>query len=627
MKKTLSGACLSRLAVMPFALSMALPTLAQNALPETVVTATRVAQPLADLVSDVSIVDRATIERSGATGVADVLARLPGVEVSRSGGVGSPTSVFIRGGNSQHTAVYLDGVRLDVQSGSGGASWESIPLAQIDRIEVLRGPAAAVYGSDAIGGVIQLFTRKGEGKPAPYVGIGVGSDKLRKIEAGISGSSGSSGNENAIDYSFGVAREISDGFDAQPQRLRKASDGTRNPDDDGYRNTSGNARVGLKINSRHRLDATWLGSNMDAQYDDFFYNPTARVDDHSLNRLSATGLNWLAQWTDAYSTRLSVTDSVQRYETRPDVYQTKTNLRGYVFLNELRLGAHLFTATLERRENALDNSTVSSNTRTSSQNGLALGYGFTQGPHAVQLNARYDDDSGFGGKTTGSAAYGYAITPNWRATASAATAFRAPTLYQRYSEYGVADLQPETSRNLEAGLRYTVGASSIGAVVYRNKVDNLITYVDGPGACLSSWGCYESVAQAEYKGLTLSANHAMAGVNLRASLDFQNPKDLSTGKDLARRARRHATFGADTTVSGWTLGAEVQASGTRYDDEANSNVLGGYGLVNLSASTRIARDVSLLARIDNLGDKDYQTARTYATAGRTVYVGLKWAPQ
>ncbi|WP_422828883.1 TonB-dependent receptor domain-containing protein [Variovorax sp. HJSM1_2] len=627
MKKILSGACCGRLVMLPFAVSMAMPALAQTALPETVVTATRVAQPLTDLVSDVSIVDRATIERSGATGVADVLARLPGVEVSRSGGIGSPTSVFIRGGNSQHTAVYLDGVRLDVQSGSGGASWESIPLAQIERIEVLRGPAAAVYGSDAIGGVIQLFTRKGEGKPAPYVGVGVGSKRLGKIEAGVSGSTGASGADNAIDYSFGVAREISDGYNIQPQYLRKTSDGKRNPDDDGYRSTSGNARVGLKINSRHSLDATWLGSDMDAQYDDFSYNPAAPVDDHSTNRLSASGLNWNAQWTDAYSTRISVTDSVQHYETNPSFYQTKTNLRGYVFLNEWRLGAHLLTATLERRENALDNTSVSSNTRTSSQNGVALGYGYNQGAHSLQLNARYDDDSGFGGKSTGSAAYGYAITPHWRATASAATAFRAPTLYQRYSEYGKADLQPETSRNLEAGLRYTAGASSIGAVVYRNKVDNLITFVNGAGACVSSFGCYEAVAQAQYQGVTFSGSHALAGVNLRASVDLQNPTDEQTGKDLARRARRHASLGADTTLAGWTLGAELQASGARFDDAANNNVLGGYGLINLSASTRIGRDLSLLARVDNLGDKDYQTARTYATPGRTLYVGLKWAPQ
>ncbi len=596
---------------------------AQVQLKETVVTAMRTAQPLSDLVADVTIVDRAMIERSGATGVADVLARVPGVEISRNGGIGSTTSVFLRGGNSQHTAVYLDGVRLDAQSGSGGVAWESIPLAQIDRIEVLRGPAAAVYGSDAIHGVIQLFTRRGEGPAAPYVGVGMGSHGLRKVEAGVSGAAGVG---SAFDYSLSLAHERSDGFDSQPLRLRKPADGILNPDQDGYRSTSVNTRLGWQMNRTHRLEATLLASEMESQYDAPKHKPASPVDDRNHHKLSSMGLNWNAQWTDAYSTRLSLTDSHSRYETTPSVYLTTTDLRGYLFQNELRFGPHLMTAALERREDELENSAVGPN-RTRSQNAVALGYGFAQASHTVQLNVRHDDDSGFGGKSTGSAAYGYAITPKLRMTASAGTAFRAPTLYQRFSEYGVSSLKPETSRNVEAGLRYTDGASSLGVVAYRNRVRNLITFVNGPGACVSPFGCYDSVARAGYEGITLSGTYALRGVNLRASADFQNPKDLDTGKQLARRARRHATLGADTQVAGWSLGAEVQASGKRFDTVANTTELGGYTLLNLSASTRLTRDVTLLARIDNLADKDYQTARLYATEGRTFYVGLKWAPQ
>src|SRR3990167_5501947 len=216
-----------------FAAFPAFPVLAQGqsevVLKEVVVTATRMAIPLTDVLADVSIIDRAMIERSGAAGVADVLARQPGLEISRSGGVGGTTSVYLRGGNSQHTAVYLDGVRLDAQSGSGGVAWESIPLAHIDRIEVLRGPAGAVYGSDAINGVIQLFTRRGEGPAAPYACVGLGGHGLRKLEAGISGAAGIG---DAFDYSLGLAHETSNGFDVQPLRLRKPADGVRNPDQD-----------------------------------------------------------------------------------------------------------------------------------------------------------------------------------------------------------------------------------------------------------------------------------------------------------------------------------------------------------------------------------------------------------
>jgi vitamin B12 transporter len=630
------------LAPLGLALAAAWPalSLAQNApaeatLRETVVTATRVEQPLADLVSDVSIVDSATIERSGATGVAEVLSRLPGIEIVRNGSIANASSVFIRGAESRFTAVYVDGVRVDSQS-TGGVAWEAIPLAQIDRIEVLRGPAAAVYGSDAIGGVIQLFTRRGEGPARPYVGVGLGSRNLRRAEAGVSGSAGVDG---AFDYSLGAAYEESDGFNVQPLSLRSplrsgafSADGYTSPDRDGYRVNSANARLGFRINPAHRLEATLLYSDTDSKYDARVpgTRPPARyADDTNANTLRTAGAAWIAKWSDLYTTRVQVTDSKSTYETQPSFYRTETQLRGYLFQNELRLGAHLVTAALERREDALDNAATSSGPRLArdrSQNALALGYGFVQGPHSVQLHARHDDDSEFGGQNTGSAAYGFAITPQWRATASVGTSFRAPTVYQRFSEYGIAGLQPEEGRNVEVGLRYAEGASSAGVVVYRNRLTNLIAY-GAAGACTSLFGCYGNTARAQYEGVTFSAGHRLGDVSLRASADFQDPRDLDTDRQLARRARRHATLGADWRVMDWTLGAEVQASAMRYDDAANLRRLGGYTLFNLSASRRITSALTLIARIDNVADKDYQLARMYATGGRAAYVGLKWTPQ
>ncbi|WP_338798957.1 TonB-dependent receptor [Acidovorax sp. DW039] len=584
--------------------------LAQNlrspSMSEMVVAATRTEQPLSDLVADVSIVDRDSIERSGATGLGDLLARLPGVEMSRNGGPGTTTSLFLRGAETRFTAVYIDGVRMDSQS-TGGAAWETIPLGLIDRIEVLRGPAGAVYGSDAMGGVIQIFTKRGEKGVAPFVSVGVGNRATTKLEAGVSGASGT------VDYSLGLMRDESDGFNARPVA-------GQNPDKDGYRNTAGNARLGLQLNSAHRLEGSLMVGDTNSGYDSGLGK-----DDRNLHTMHALGLNWLAQWSTAYKTRLSITDSRDKYETTPTVYLSDTRLRGYLFQNEWRQGAHLITAALERREDHLENKPID---RDRSQNALALGYGFNAGGHTIHVNARHDDDSEFGGKNTGSVAYGYAITPQWRATASVGTAFRAPTLYQRFSQYGVASLRPESARNAELGLRYAQGDSSLSAVAYRNRVTNLISFV-GASACspLQTQGCYANTARAEYKGVTLAASHRIGTVQLHGSLDLQRPRDLDTGKQLARRAKHHGTFGADTVIAGWTLGAEVQASGRRYDTVANTNVLGGYTLINLYASTRIARDYTLLARVDNLTDKDYQLARTYATPGRTLFVGLKWAPQ
>ena len=598
---------------------------AQPALSETVVTATRAEQPLSDLVADVSVVDRQTIEASGATGVLDVLARLPGVEISRNGSIGTTSSVFLRGAETRFTAVYLDGVRLDTQS-TGGAPWESIPLAQIDRIEVLRGPAAAVYGSDAIGGVIQIFTKKGEGGAQPFVSVGIGSEKTRKFEAGVSGQAGD------FDYSIGGSYQESRGFDVRTPDIR------HNPDDDLYRTHAGNARLGYRVNAQHRVDANLLASTMESAYDaasGSSYRPARPTDDRNHHHLRTAGLSWTAQWTPEYRTRLSVSDSSQRYETRavgqPASYITHTQLRDYRFENEYRSGAHLVTAALERREDRLYNPALDrfSTTldRERSQDGVALGYGYAQGAHSLQLNVRHDRDSEFGGKTTGSAAYGYEFVKNWRVTASAGTAFRAPTLYQRFSQYGDASLEPETGKNIELGLRYASGTSSASLVAYRNRVRNLIIFDSSAKGCGEAFGCYNSVGRGEYKGITFAAGHSIGSVTLRGSLDLQEPRDLETDKLLARRARVHGTVGLDWRVANWTLGAEVQASGRRWDNAANTTRLGGYTLINLSASTKLTPDWTLSARIDNLANEDYELARGYATAGRTAYLGVKWAPR
>ena len=576
-------------------------------LQETVVTANRVEQPLSDLVADMSIVDRETIEAAGAAGVADVLARLPGIQMVRNGGAGSTTSVYLRGAETRFTAVYIDGVRVDSQS-TGGASWQDIPLESIERIEVLRGPAAAVYGSDAIGGVIQIFTKKGEGKPTPYVGLGWGSRGTVKAKAGISGA------EAGWDYALGVSHASSNGFNA------RTSAGA-NPDADGYRNNAFNGRLGYQITPNQRIEATALTSYMNSGYD------TSKADDRSIYKMNTLGLNWQARWSDVYSTRLQYTQSRDFYQTTPSPYETDTRLHNYLFQNEWKLGVQTVTAALERREDSIVNGNID---RSRSQNALALGYGLHSGKHTLQLNARHDRDSEFGGNTTGSAAYGYAFMPNWRATASAGTAFRAPTLYQRFSMYGDSTLQPEKGRNIELGLKWGQGSDSFSATVYRSNLSNLINYVGGKGSCPSvatsgpKGGCYANVANARYEGVTFAATTRVGVVNLQGSLDFQNPRDTDKDLQLARRAKRYANLSADTKIAGWKLGAEMQASGKRFDDAANKNVLGGYTLWNLSAQKQLSRQWSLVARINNLADKHYETARTYATEGRSGYVGVTW---
>jgi vitamin B12 transporter len=571
-------------------------------LPETIVTATRVAQPLADVLADVTLIDRAQIELSGAVNIADLLQRQPGLELSRTGGPGAATSLYIRGGDNRFAAVYIDGVRVDTQT-TAGAPWEAIALGQVDRIEIVRGPAAAVYGSDAIAGVVQIFTRKGEGAFTPYVGVGAGNHRTGKLEAGFSGQNG------AVDYSLGLERDISRGY-------RQSDD---SPIIDGYRQNAVNGRLGLQINPAHRLELSGTHTDMKAQYND--YMPGLR--DRGDSRLDTLGATWSAQWSPHYSTRLSASQSQHRYDDWPSGYSNRTTLRNFLFQNEWREGNHLVTAALERRDDALVNDPID---RSRHQNAIALGYGYSGSPHTLQVNLRYDRDSEFGGQTTGGVAYGYSFAPGWRVTGAAGTAFRVPTLYQRFSEYGAPDLRPEKSRNVELGLHWSRQDSRFGVVAYRNRVTGLIDF-GAAGTCASPYGCYSNTGSAILRGITLSGAHRLGGVNLSGSLDMQDPHNADTGALLARRARRILKFSADTRVAGWTLGAELQASSRRYDDAANTQALGGYGLVNLYASATIAREWTLLARIDNLGGKNYQLARGYNTPGRTFYLGLRWTPK
>lgn len=576
-----------------------------------VVTATRSPLPLSLVLADMTVLQRDVIERSGASGLVDLLARVPGVELSRNGGPGTVTSVYLRGGESRHTAVYIDGVRVDAQ-GTGGATWEQIPIDQVERIEVLRGPAAAVYGSDAVSGVVQVFTRKGGTTPQHNAALTVGSRSTRQVQAGASGTVG------ALDYALAASHGRSDGFNA---RLSSNA----NPDTDGWERHTVQARAGWQVTPRQRLEAGWLNSRLESRYDG---SPT--TDDLSDYGLRTATLAWNGRWSASSETRLSVGESKSTYETQPSFYRTETTLRNTVLRHEETVAGQQLSFTLERRQDHLLNpATAFAPTLAGerSQDAVAFGWRSGIGPHAWQAHLRHDDDSEFGGKTTGSLAWGWRFAPDWRARASASTSFRSPTLYQRFSEYGVATLVPESGRNLELALRWQAGSSDVTATLWRNRVRKLIVF-GGAGPCVSAFGCYENVGRASYEGLALTGHLTVAGVQLHGSLSWHDPRNLDNDKVLVRRARRLATFGAQTVLAdGWTAFAELQAQGARWDNSANTQRMGGYSLVNLSLERTLMPGLVLQARLDNAGDKVYEVARSYATPGRSISVSLRWTSQ
>ena len=591
------------------------PLLAQAtpSLDPVVVTATRTPVSLTDVLADVSWVDRDQIDRMGAASVAEVLARLPGITLSQAGGPASTTGVFIRGADSRFTAVFMDGVRVDTQSGDGGAPWEAIPLTQVDRIEVLRGPAAAVYGSDAIGGVVQIFTREGEQGFHPSVRLGAGTYGTREANASLRGGVGD------VTYSLGLAKDQSDGFDARP--------GINNPDRDGYQQQSFSGRVGLKFLPGQRLELTVLDNDQKADYDSTASSSYGLANHH----LQLLGVLWSSRWSDEWTTKMSFTRGSDRYESFMSTtftYLTKTQVNTYLFQNEYRLGPGLMTAAFERREDALQNTDTSPSTDTSRyQNAVALGYGFKTGDHALQVNARHDDDSEFGGKSTGSLAYGYALSTAWRATASTGTAFRVPTLYQRFSSYGSSSLKAETSTNQELGLRWLSGPHQASLLAYQNQISNLSDFVFVGGSCSSPDGCYANTGRARLTGVTLAGNTLWGNVHVAGSLDWMDPRNLDTQKQLARRPHQQATVSAHTMVRGWQMGAEIQSAGERYDDASNTSRLAPYTLIHLSASHALDRDWQMRFKVNNLTNQDYTLAKGYATPGRSFFLILTWTPQ
>ena len=289
---------------------------------------------------------------------------------------------------------------------------------------------------------------------------------------------------------------------------------------------------------------------------------------------------------------------------------------------------------LERREDELHNSglTNPSGSDKRKQNALALGYLWSAGPLSLQAHGRHDDDSQFGGVDTGTLAAGYLLTPALRLVGSAGTAFRAPTLYQRGSVYGpnltkagVAPLAPEHGRNMEFGLKYNGGTSDAAITAYRNRIKELIIF-GAAGSCQSEYGCYQNVNEALLQGVSMTGGTQFGPTRLSATLDLQAPKDASTGKLLARRARQYGTVRADTQLASWNFGVGVQASGQRYDNAANTKPLAGYALLNLDAQYAINRELKLQFNLDNAFDRAYQTAGGYAQAPRTVMLGLRYSP-
>ncbi|MFZ6734445.1 TonB-dependent receptor domain-containing protein [Undibacterium sp. Ji42W] len=591
-------------------------TAAVGTAPSVVITAGRQTQAAKDVLADNVVINAEDIAKSGAASVVDLLQQQRGIEIARNGGPGTTASVFMRGGNNAQNVVLIDGVRIG-SSTTGGATWSSIPLSQIDRIEIVYGPLSSLYGADAMGGVIQIFTKKGTGAISPTVSAGLGSYGTRKLQAGFFGSIADN-----LSLSLNAGHEESEGFSA----TKPTADFGYNPDKDGYKLDSFNGRLVWELSKGYELGASILHSRNNAQYDSGLNR-----EDRSISTLETMAVfgrgkftdNWTASLQVAKATDKGATESVT--STKYSYSQISTVQDSLSFQNDIRIGKDTLQLIAETREENVDTPTLALNGKRTT-NSFAASYVLKQDAHLASASIRNDRSSQYGSNTTGSVAYGYRFTDALRVNASYGTSFRAPTFNELYyPNYGVATNKPEKAKNAEIGAYFEQGNTQLSAVYYQNKATDLLISagsIDCPPGY--TFGCARNVNKATLSGLSIGGNTRFADLTLRGSIDFQNPKDDTTGKRLARRSKQHGTFAAEYALPSAKIGVETIFSGERFDDAANSRTLASYQLLNLYATYEIAKNTTVLARWNNALNKDYELAKGYATAGSNVFVGVNY---
>lgn len=594
---------------------------------DVVVTASRVAQARESVIADVTVITREEIERAGQSTFIELLQTQPGVEIASTGGAGKTSSVFLRGTNPGQVVVLIDGLRVSSAT-SGTTTFENIPLAQIEKIEILRGPATSLYGQDAIGGVIQIFTKKGEGKPQFYAGIGYGSYNTRTADAGINGAI------NDTKFALSVSSSNTDGFSA----LRTSFNIDKDRDD--YRNLAVTGSVSHQIAEGHEIGIQLFNSEGHSNYDGGVNTFRNYVD---LSQLSF-GLFSKNQLTSNWKSTVRIGEGVDDQFNQYDAGfsgKFKTKQKQFSWQNDIALPIGTLTLLYDRLEQKVVSDTPYEKTKRNTD-GFLVGYLADIGDHSIQTTLRTDHSAQFGTNTTGGIGYGYKINPNWRITGSYGKAFRAPTfndLYYAYTYSGVIypsnnpNLKAEKSENFEGSLRYQDEQKDASVTIYQNKINDFITL---------NQSYIPTNVNAKIEGVTFAASQRWDSLQLKGSIDVQSPRNQEDHNLLVRRANQHASLNLSKSWSSWRFSTEVIASSERYNDANNQTRLAGYSLVNLIADYKINSDLSIQGRVNNLFDKDYALAYgstavdgnfgtpsfsvPYNTPGSNLFVSVRYSP-
>ncbi|HIQ44780.1 MAG TPA: TonB-dependent receptor [Pseudomonas oleovorans] len=592
-----------------------------------VITSGRMPEPQAQATAATTVFERADIERLQVSSVAELLQRVPGLSVVRTGGTGSQTGVFLRGTSTAQTLVLVDGQRIAAAS-SGTSSLEFLAPEQIERIEVVRGARSALYGSDAIGGVIQIFTRKGDDQGlAPYVRLAAGSDSTYQRSLGLSG-----GDERTR-FHLGAALDETAGIDATRDGFGA------NGDDDAYRNRS------LSLSLSHRFDdSLQIGFNLldqrgQVEYDDVF-SGSLPTTDYLLS--SASGFID-AQFSDSWSSRLELGHSEDKRDSGNDqpggsvsqfnTYRDAANWLNTLTLTEnqqLLLGLDWYEDRAQGTTDFVEDSRWN--------RAAFIQHRYSGENFSTEIGLRHDDNQQFGHENTWNATLTLPLGNANDLILSYSEGFRAPTFNDLYYPdfcFGSMcfpsanpELTPERSRSYELQWRSRYSdTGSLQASVYRTEIEDAIV--------LDENFIPQNVQTARINGFEAAVQQELFGWQGNLALALIDPRDRDSGHTLQRRAKRTLTLDIDRRFGDVSIGAGWRALSGRYDDAENQIRMSGYGLLSLRAAWQATQELGLSLKLDNLLDRDYAEA-TYSTpngrfgynsAGRTALFAVTWTPQ
>ena len=590
------------------------------------VTANRGESTLGDTIVPAQVIDRAEIERTQARDLPELLRGRAGIQIGNSGGPGKQTSVFMRGSESDHVLVLVDGVRI----GSANfhlAAFQDIPVDQIERIEIVRGPRSSLYGADAIGGVIQIFTRRNTGAISPHARVGIGSHNLREASAGIGGRIGRGW--------FGVdaAFQRTDGIDScRGSGTLFQGCFVDEPDRDGYRNRSFTMRGGVELAESLTLEGNVLQADAFNQYDGSIFggneaDNVQQVAGGKLTYVPSEVVTLTAQAGRAYD-KSSTYFREQDTGTRIDVGQIDTRRDTASVQADFGLApTQRFSLGFDWMSDNIESDTAYALT---SRDNFAVFSSYTArfGAHRLQAGMRHDDNEQFGGHTTGNLGWGFDLARGFRLNASVGTGFKAPTFNDLYFPgAGSPDLKPERSKSANLGVSQFADNWNWSFNVFESRIDDLIVFVYPPPDFI---GTGMNIDEARIRGAELTFATTVAGWDLSTELSHVDPRDRSEGLNqdnlLARRARNSGRLDVDRSFGDFRIGTTLRASSSRYDNAANTVRVAGHGTLDLRAAWAFNPDWTLEARATNVLDKNYETVNWYYQPGREYGLALRWSP-